>query len=900
MGSPKDFKGGSLSPSLNPSSTMPSEVIPTQLSASDRVPIARPGAGIEGRQILLHSNQFTAKIKSHNVVFYQYNVSIKSDDDHEVGGRGFGWKIMNKLYDTYSSDLAKKAYAYDGEKSLFTVGPLPENQYEFSVFMEYSSARHIRKDFEEGGDYKRAKHIHCVKKFKVVIKYAATFPLSPIIYASEGIETGNTQNTVRILNIILRHQQAKRGCLLVRQSFFNDDRENFIPLGGGVSGCLGFHSSFQTTQSGLILNMDVSTTLVMTPGPVIDFLLANQNIRDPRQIDWAKAKWMLKNMRIKCKHNKLEFKIIGFSEFTCNQQLFSMNVSDEDGQVSMKEITVYDYYTNKRKLELTWSAFLPCLTVGKPKKPIYLPIELCELISLQRYTKALSALQRASLVEKSRKRPEERIRVVADALSENRYDEDPMLSACGISIEKQLVQFNGRVLNPPKLKVGKKEDCIPNNGRWNFNNKTLWNPITIEKWAIVNFSAQCDISHLSRELINCGRKKGIMIERPVTLIEEDSQARKSGPVERVEQMFERVKLKIPGTKPPQFLLCVLPERKICDIYGPWKKKNLHEVGIVTQCIAPKKITDQYLTNVLLKINSKLGGINSLLEIEHLRGIPHVTNVPTLILGMDVSHSPPGRADIPSIAAVVGSRCWPLISRYRACVRSQPSKTEIIESLYKPSLSGEDDDGIIRELMLDFYQSSGQQKPRQIIIFRDGVGESQFNQVLNIELGQIIKAIENLGVETFPRFTVIITQKRHHTKLFRVDSPENVPAGTVVDSMIVHPKNYDFYMCAHSGMMGTSRPTRYQVLLDEIGFKSDDLQKLIHSLSYVYQRSTSAISIVAPVAYAHLAASQISQFVKFNDYYSDTPSGDRQGRDIPPPFQVLPRLHENVESSMFFC
>lgn len=70
--------------------------------------------------------------------------------------------------------------------------------------------RHIRKDFEEGGDYKRAKHIHCVKKFKVVIKYAATFPLSPIIYASEGIETGNTQNTVRILNIILRHQQAKR------------------------------------------------------------------------------------------------------------------------------------------------------------------------------------------------------------------------------------------------------------------------------------------------------------------------------------------------------------------------------------------------------------------------------------------------------------------------------------------------------------------------------------------------------------------------------------------------------------------------------------------------------------------------------------------------------------------
>jgi len=39
--------------------------------------------------------------------------------------------------------------------------------------------------------------------------------------------------------------------------------------------------------------------------------------------------------------------------------------------------------------------------------------------------------------------------------------------------------------------------------------------------------------------------------------------------------------------------------------GPWKKKNLAEVGIVTQCIAPTRVNDQYLTNVLLKINAKV-------------------------------------------------------------------------------------------------------------------------------------------------------------------------------------------------------------------------------------------------------------------------------------------------------
>lgn len=55
------------------------------------------------------------------------------------------------------------------------------------------------------------------------------------------------------------------------------------------------------------------------------------------------------------------------------------------------------------------------------------------------------------------------------------------------------------------------------------------------------------------------------IERPYTIIEEDSQSRKAIPSVRVEKMFEQIMAKLAG--PPEFLLCVLPERKNCDIYG---------------------------------------------------------------------------------------------------------------------------------------------------------------------------------------------------------------------------------------------------------------------------------------------------------------------------------------------
>lgn len=106
-----------------------------------------------------------------------------------------------------------------------------------------------------------------------------------------------------------------RGCLLVRQSFFHNDAKYFSNNHGGFHLCRGFHSSFRATQGGLSLNIgnsffhctvsnvesklifltfcyfssDVSSTLIVSPGPVIDFLVLNQEVRDPSSIDWKKV-----------------------------------------------------------------------------------------------------------------------------------------------------------------------------------------------------------------------------------------------------------------------------------------------------------------------------------------------------------------------------------------------------------------------------------------------------------------------------------------------------------------------------------------------------------------------------------------------------------------------------------
>jgi hypothetical protein len=114
------------------------------------------------------------------------------------------------------------------------------------------------------------------------------------------------------------------------------------------------------------------------------------------------------------------------------------------------------------------------------------------------------------------------------------------------------------------------------------------------------------------------------------------------------------------------------------------------------------------------------------------------------------------------------------------------------------------------------------------------------------------------------------QKRHHTRFFPIDKRDsdrrtgNCPSGTVIETTIVHPFEFDFYLQSHTSSQGTSRPAHYHVLLDENGFNADSLQTLTYNLCYNFARCTRAVSIVPPVYYAHLVCHR----ARFHTSWSD--------------------------------
>ena len=159
--------------------------------------------------------------------------------------------------------------------------------------------------------------------------------------------------------------------------------------------------------------------------------------------------------------------------------------------------------------------------------------------------------------------------------------------------------------------------------------------------------------------------------------------------------------------------------------------------------SPDRIKDQYIANVALKANIKIGGSTNIISSS-------LSDKTCMFLGMDVTHPAPGSA-APSIAALVASmdkNC----TNYSTYLHQQPHRVEVVEAM----------DELIKKAVFDF-QKVNKQMPKQIIMYRDGVASGQFPQVISIEIASMKKGLA--AIKCNAQVTFIVIQKRHHIRFF---------------------------------------------------------------------------------------------------------------------------------------
>ncbi|XP_076930314.1 protein argonaute 1-like [Bidens hawaiensis] len=885
----------------------PSQQVAPVSSKSLRFPL-RPGKGRVGESCIVKANHFFAELPDKDL--HQYDVTINP----EITSRGVNRAVMAQLVTLYrDSHLGKRLPAYDGRKSLYTAGPLPFVSKEFKITLL---------DEDDGSGNARRE-----RDFKVVIKLASRADLHHLGLFLAGRQADAPQEALQVLDIVLRELPTNRYSPVGR-SFYSPDLGRRQPLGEGLESWRGFYQSIRPTQMGLSLNIDMSSTAFIEPLPVIDFVtqLLNRDVsaRPLSDSDRVKIKKALRGVKVEVTHRgnmRRKYRISGLTSQATRELNFPV---DERG--TLKSVVEYFRETYGFSIQhVQW----PCLQVGNSQRPNYLPMEVCKIVEGQRYSKRLNERQITALLKVTCQRPQEREGDILKTVRHNAYGQDPYAKEFGIKISTQLASVEARILPPPRLKyhdTGRERDCLPQVGQWNMMNKKMVNGGTVSNWICINFARNVQ-DNIARSF--CTELAQMCTISGMNFGTEPVLPPFSGRPDQVERVLKArfheamTKLQSTNRKELDLLIVILPDNN-GSLYGDLKRICETDLGIVSQCCLTKhvfRMSKQYLANVALKINVKVGGRNTVLADAITRRIPNVSDVPTIIFGADVTHPHPGEDSSPSIAAVVSSQDWPEITKYAGLVCAQAHRQELIQDLYKEWQDpnrGKVSGGMIKELLISFRRSTGQ-KPQRIIFYRDGVSEGQFYQVLLYELDAIRKACASLEPNYQPPVTFVVVQKRHHTRLFAnnhndrrsVDRSGNILPGTVVDSKICHPTEFDFYLCSHAGIQGTSRPAHYHVLWDENRFSADDLQSLTNNLCYTYARCTRSVSIVPPAYYAHLAAFRARFYMEPDTSDSGSMISGAAGRGMGggrstralganAAVRPLPALKENVKRVMFYC
>ncbi|KAI1320706.1 Eukaryotic translation initiation factor 2C [Mortierella claussenii] len=841
--------------------------------------VRRPGVGTVGRPVLVRSNHFeVTKLPCPQI--HHYDITITPDVPMPVNRKVF----EQFLHDFKRSDLADTQPVYDGRKNLFSSRAFPFDKRDFQLTLA-SDMNNTRQP----------------APFKIKIKKVALIDLQELqrFLQAKSPMTNNCLTAIMAIDVLIRHKPTAL-YRTVGRSFFTPAGSKSLP--GSVEAWRGFYQSARPALGRMLISVDVSVATFYQSGSLLEIVIKILGLRtldDLRRanvssMQWARVERQLKGLRVQLTHRERAqrpFKIVGLTKEDARNTVFKIRLGprgptapgtpspttislgqpakEPPGEEREEEIDVASYFQQVYNIRLNYP-LLPCVVLGRVAK---VPMEFCRVIEGQRYLRRLDEPQTAEMMKFANMTPQVRANTIRNGMQLLDYDNNEYLNEFGMKVSKDMATIPARVLPPPTLQYhpasAREASFIPREGAWSLSGKRLNEGASLGSWGVMVFATERDIAmgqvqQFLRMLISTCSEMGIRVimANPPILFRNP----RSG---NIEQHLKELWLASGNAakSKPQLLVCVLPN-KWTQLYAEIKRATDTIYGVCSQCLLMAHVLNpkrSYCSNVCLKINVKLGGVNAELAQQDLSWL---TAKPTIILGGDVSHPQPGDMIRPSIASLVGSTS-PKAARYAATVRIQTARTETIADLTSMTI----------ELLRIYYQSC-KSKPERILFFRDGVSEGQFPQVLKQEISALRAACLQLDASYRPLITFIIIRKRHHTRFFptRPSGPEcadrsgNCRPGTVVDQGIVHPFEFDFFLQSHAGRLGTSRPAHYNVLQDDSNMSADEMQTLVYRLCHLQARCVNTVSVVPAVFYAHLVGVRARYHAK-GDVFSETESAE---------------------------
>ncbi|RVD81646.1 uncharacterized protein DFL_009499 [Arthrobotrys flagrans] len=557
-----------------------------------------------------------------------------------------------------------------------------------------------------------------------------------------GHEQGDdiSKDLIQILNIVLNRgpEMNARTAGAGKNKFFQLPSKGGVSadLGGGFEAVQGFYKSVRPSFGRVLCNINVIASPFYKEMPMIDAigLFFGRNITDQplRDTERKRLSGFLRRVRVTLRHLNSKPCVIGqISHQNADEATFTCV---EYGQISVRQ-----YFKKKYSVGLRYSK-LQVFQSGNTM----VPMELCTVAPGQLYRGRISENQTSNMIRFACRDPTTNARIITDTGLKTLGFNNAQTSIpykFGVKVDRNMVVVPARILPTPTIQYSKKTTEVEKGkGQWNLRAQRFYKGCEIKHLLVLSFTQCGDRAYTpnnTARLISQFRETcedvGIMHNKSDASACREEKIDVNGAGTEVEPLFRKY-----STSKPTLMLIILPD-EIKDLFQRVKYPGDLKVGISTVVALFSKAArgidsqgnKQYWANVLLKVNTRLGGINHVLPKEDLKWL------------------------------------W----------TGYLEKNEMID--------------VLKEMFaerLALYKRNVGSRPKTTIIYRDGVSEGQYYHVLSQELPKIIEARSEFEPGYRPCITLVVVGKRHHTRFYptRTKNGECAPKSRATKSVSVCP------------------------------------------------------------------------------------------------------------------
>ena len=394
-------------------------------------------------------------------------------------------------------------------------------------------------------------------------------------------------------------------------------------------------------------------------------------------------------------------------------------------------------------------------------------------------------------------------------------------------IDEKSNKIKGYQMNPPKIAIGKKSTNVKN-GSIMLN--SLDNGKNLSNWVFLyDFKSKKDKDTVLENLKKASNKFGVKVSNPLAIIELPKKINEKD----IDKMIQN---KTGGSPIGMiFVMCT----KITARHAYKKLKNLY---------IRKGVPTQFFTSYNFKKDksnlSKFGNILTQMVVKMKGNLWNVdVSLPnSIIAGADVYHGPRNKS-VASLVVQSGKD----FSDFFCVPKIQKKGQEIMKNMAINVIQS-----------IKHYKKKHGKLPENFVFFRDGVGEGQLNEVLNIEVRKIVDmSREEFGSQA-PKLCFVVVTKRIIDR-FAVEGErglENPSGGLLVVDNVVKSERANFYLIAQKVNMGTATPTHYEVVYNDSSISLDKLINIAYKFTHGYSNWNGPVKVPACVQYAHKQASLI--------------------------------------------